>query len=68
MKDSNLCTIFKAASLLLFIQRDLLNILVSESRLRHMELKKIKILREFYTEDILVVSNQMKSTRKEMVV
>ena len=52
---------FEAASPLLFRQRYLFNILVSESRLIHTELrKKGKLMREFYTVDLVVVRKQVK--------
>ena len=47
---------FEASSPLIFRQRDLFNILVSEMRLRHRDLRdKGKLAREFYTGDIVVV-------------
>ena len=59
---------FESASPLLFRQIDLLNILISERRLRHRDLRnKGKPVREFDTGDIVVVSMQVKSTRKNGV-
>ena len=56
---------FEAASPLMFIQRGLFNILVSERRVRPRELhNKGKIMREFDTLYLVVVSKQVKSSRK----
>ena len=56
---------FEASSPLLFRQRDLFNILVSERRMRHRELRnKGKLMREFDTGDLVIVSKQVKSSRK----
>ena len=54
-----------AASPLLFRQRELFNILVSERRLRHRELRnKGKFMREFDTGDLVILSKQVKSKIK----
>ena len=56
---------FYSASPLLFIQRELFNILVSEMRLRHRNLSnKGKSVKEFYIEDLVLLSKQVKSSRK----
>ena len=56
---------FEAAYPLLFRKTDLLNILVSEGRLRHRYLhNKDNIMRGFDTIDIVLVSNKEKSIRK----
>ena len=50
----------------MFIQRELFNILVSDSSPRHREMcNKGNITREFDTGDILVVRNQVNSIRKD---
>ena len=55
---------FEATLPILFRQRDLFNILVSERRLRHRNMcNKGNITREFYTEDLVVVRKQVKSNR-----
>ena len=52
----------------MFIQRELLKILVSERRLRHRDLRnKDNPKREFNTGDIVVVMNQVKSIIKKGV-
>ena len=57
---------FEAASLLLFRQIDLFNILISERRLRQRDLRnKGKLVREFDTGEIVVVKKQMNSTRND---
>ena len=49
----------------MFMQRELFNILVSERRLRHRELRnKGKLMREFDTGYLVVVSKQVNSSRK----
>ena len=54
---------FEAVSLIIFRQRELLNILVSERILIHRELrKKVNLMRYFGTGAIVVVSNQVKSS------
>ena len=59
---------FDSASPLIFIQRELFNILLSESRLRHKEIyNKGKIMMEFNTGDLVLVRIQVKSTRKDGV-
>ena len=56
---------FESAYLFLFRQRDLFNILVYERRLIHRDLRnKVKIMRDFDTEEIMVVRNQLNSIRK----
>ena len=51
---------FDAASPLLFRQRELFNILVSESRPRHRELhNKGKLMKGFDTGDLMVVRKQV---------
>ena len=56
---------FKASSTLLFRQQELFNILVSERKLRHRELRnKVKIVRKFDTGHPVVEMKQMKSSRK----
>ena len=56
---------FEYASPLLFRQQDMFNILVSERRLIHMELRnKGKLMSTFDTGYIVVVRKQVKSTRK----
>ena len=56
---------FEAVSPLLFIKIDMFNILVSERRLIHRELRnKGNIRREFYKGYILVLKNQVKSSKK----
>ena len=55
----------KAEYPLMFIQRDLLNILVSESRMSHRGIRnKGDLMREIDTVDLVVVSKQVKSSRK----
>ena len=52
---------FKAAYPLMFIQRDLFNILGYERRLRHREkCNKVKLMREFDTRDLLIIRKQVK--------
>ena len=52
---------FESESPLLFIKQELFNILVYERRLRRREIhSKVKIMREFDTGDLLVVSKQVK--------
>ena len=54
----------QAASPILFRKRELFNILVSERRRRHRELRnKVKCMREFDTGDLVVVRKQLKSSR-----
>ena len=55
---------FEAELSLLFRQIEIFKISASERRLRHRELKKGKIMREFDTGDILVVGNQVMSSIK----
>ena len=56
---------FEAAYPLMFRQRDLFNILVPENRVRHRELlNKGNSMREFDTGDLVVLSKQVKSSRK----
>ena len=56
---------FEAGPPLLFRQRELFNILVSERRIKHRELhNKGKSMREFDTEDLVVVRKHVKSSRK----
>ena len=56
---------FEGASPFLFRKRELLNILVSKERLRYRDLcNKVKIIREFYKGDLVVVRRQVKSSRK----
>ena len=56
---------FEAASKLLFVQRELFNILVSDRSLRHREIgNKGNLVREFDTGNLVVVRKQVKSTRK----
>ena len=56
---------FDAASPLLFRQRELFNILLSESMMIHRELhNKAKSMRGFYTRDLVVVSKKVKSSSK----
>ena len=56
---------FEAASPLMFIQRELFNILVYERSLRHSDLRfKVSIMREFDTWDLLILRRQVKSSRK----
>ena len=56
---------FESAYLFLFRQRDLFNILVYERRLIHRDLhNKVKLMRDFDTEEIMVVRNQLNSIRK----
>ena len=51
---------FEAASLPLFIKREIFKILVSERRIIHRELrKKLRQMREFATGYIVVVRNQI---------
>ena len=57
---------FEAASPLLFRQRDLFNILTSERRLSHRELRnKGKSMREFHTGDLVLLRKQVKSSIKD---
>ena len=59
---------FEAKSLILFRQRELFKILVSNRRLIHRELhKKVNLMRKLATGEILVVRKQVKSSRKELV-
>ena len=59
---------FEAASPIMFRQRELFKIMVSESRLRHRELRnKGNLIKELGTGDILVVRKQVKSRRKNRV-
>ena len=52
---------FDYASAPLFRQRDLFNIMISERRLRHRELRnKGNLTREFDTGDSVLVRNQVK--------
>ena len=56
---------FEATYPIMFEQRELFNILVYDSGLRHRDMRnKGKMKREFDTGDIVVVRNQVKSTRK----
>ena len=56
---------FEASSPLIFIRIELFNILVSERRLRHRELRnKGKPMMEFDTGDLVLVRKQVKSSRK----
>ena len=56
---------FEAAYQLLLRQIDLFNILVSERRLVHMDLRnKGKLMRKFDTGELVVVRKQVKSRRK----
>ena len=56
---------FEDVSPLLFRQRELFNILVYERRIIHRDLRnKVKIMRDFDTEEIMVVRNQLNSIRK----
>ena len=56
---------FEASSPILFRQRELFNILVSEIRLRHRDIcNKDKLVREFDIGDIVVVRKQVKSIIK----
>ena len=49
-------------------KKELFNILVSEKRLRHRDLrKKINLVREFVTGYIVLLSKQLKSIRKDGV-
>ena len=57
---------FEAASPNMFRQRELFNILVSERRLRHRELRnKGKLMREFDTGYLVVIRKHVNSIRKE---
>ena len=57
---------FEAASPLLFRKIEMFNILVSMRSLRHRELRnKGKIMREFDTGEMMVVRNQVNSSRKD---
>ena len=52
----------------MFIQIELFNILVSERRLRHREIRnKGKIMRNFDTGNLVVVRKKVKSSRKDGV-
>ena len=52
---------FEAASPLLFRKRDLFNILVSERRMRYMELRnKVNSMREFDTGYLVVLRKRVK--------
>ena len=56
---------FEASYPLMFRQRELFNTMESERRLIHRDLRnKGKIMREFYTGDLLIVRKQVKSIRK----
>ena len=56
---------FEDVSTLLLIQRELFNILVSERRLIHRELRnKYKLMNEFDTGDLMVVRKKVKPRRK----
>ena len=56
---------FEAASPIMFRQRELFNILVSERRLRRRELcNKVKLMREFDTGYLVILRKQVKSSRK----
>ena len=55
---------FETVSPLLFIQIELFNILISERRMIHRELRnKGKLMREFDTGDLVVLRKQVKSSR-----
>ena len=57
---------FEAAPPHLFRQRETFNVLITERRLIHRELRnKVQIMREFDTRDIVLVGNQVKSIRKD---
>ena len=57
---------FEAVSTLIFIQREIFNILLSERNLRHRELyNKGNAKREFDTVYIVVVRQQLKSIRND---
>ena len=59
---------FEAANPLLFRQRELFNILVSESMLRYRDLRNtVYLTREFDTKEIVVVRNQVWSRRKDRI-
>ena len=56
---------FEASYPLMFRQRELFSILVSERRMIHRELcNKGNLTREFYTGELMVVRKQVKSSRK----
>ena len=56
---------FEAAYPLLFRQRELFNVLLSERRLRHTDLgNKGKINKEFDTGELLLARKQVKSRKK----
>ena len=56
---------FEAASPLMFRQRYLFKILLSDRSLRHMELcNKGKLMREFDTEDLVIIRKHVKSSIK----
>ena len=57
---------FEAAYPLIFRQRELFNILLSERRLRHRELcNKFNLMRKFDIVHIVVVTKQVNSSRKD---
>ena len=59
---------FEASSPLMFRQRQLFTILVSETTRRHRELQKKGMLRrELHTGEILVVRKQVSSIKKDRV-
>ena len=59
---------FEAAFQLLFRQRELFNILVSERRLIHREIhNKVNCVRGFDTGDLVVGRKQMNASRKDRV-
>ena len=59
---------FEAVYPLMFVQRELFKIMLSDRRLRHRELiNKVNLMREFYAREILVVRKQVHSSRKDRV-